>query len=208
MSGSAVVDAAHSALETLSVLLTAVAGGLAPALAIVLLTVLVRLVLSPLTYLQLRGEQRRAALAPQVEELRDRHRADPVALAAEILALHRANGAGPFRGLLPALAQAPFFMVMYQVALHPPAGAIAGVALTAHLGAGWPVFAVLMLAAAAAGWWSSRRLGPAAPGLLRYLPYLTVAMVAWLPLAGGLYLASSALWTVLERAVGRRLLPR
>jgi YidC/Oxa1 family membrane protein insertase len=36
------------------------------------------------------------------------------------------------------------------------------------------------------------------------LPFLTVAMVAWLPLAGGLYLVTSAAWTALEQAIWRR----
>jgi YidC/Oxa1 family membrane protein insertase len=39
------------------------------------------------------------------------------------------------------------------------------------------------------------------------LPFLTVVMVAWLPLAGGLYLVTSAAWTALEQAIWRRPAP-
>lgn len=274
----AIVDAAHSAITSLAGLLEPVAGSLAAALAIVVFTLLVRLLISPLTYWQVRGQRRQAALAPHIETLRAKHPNDPMALAAATLELQRANGASPFAALLPALAQAPFFMVMYQVAMNAPAGAVFGVPLTAHLSAGLPVFAGLLVVAIALAWWSSRRMGrsmdasktpadpasrpsgaapqspenkprkaalrdakdgargaaprsretrshtgaprseshgavsqsqatPAVPNpmrFLRFLPFLTVAAVAWLPLAGGIYLVTSAAWTALEQLVWRR----
>jgi YidC/Oxa1 family membrane protein insertase len=202
----AVVGAAHSAIEGLAALLTPAAGSLAVALAIVLFTLLVRLSISPLTYVQVRGERRRATLAPHLEKLRAKHRDDPAALATATMALHREHGISPFAGLVPGLVQAPFFMVMYRVAAQAPAGTVFGVPLTAHVVAGLPVFAVLLVAAIALAWWSSRRArgltGPAA--LMRCLPYATVLMVAWLPLAGALYLVTSTAWTALEHAVWRR----
>jgi YidC/Oxa1 family membrane protein insertase len=202
----AVVGAAHFAIEGLATLLTPAAGSLAAALAIVLFTLLVRLLISPLTYLQVRGERRRTALAPQLEKLRAKHRDDPLTLATETVALQRANGISPFTSLLPGLAQAPFFMVMYRVALHAPAGAVLGVPLTAHLAAGLPVFAVLLVLAGALARWSSRRMStlPDQLKLVRYLPWFTVAMVAWLPLAGAIYLVTSTAWTSLEHAFWRR----
>jgi len=202
----AVVGAAHSAIEGLAVLLTPAAGSLAVALAIVVFTLLVRLLISPLTYVQVRGERRRAALTPHLAELREKHGTDRVALAAATMDLHREHGISPFAGLLPGLAQAPFFMVMYRVAAHAPAGAVFGVPLTAHVVAGWPVFAGLLVLAFVLAWWSARRMSAVSPplALMRYLPYLTVLMVAWLPLAGALYLVTSTAWTALEHALWRR----
>jgi YidC/Oxa1 family membrane protein insertase len=219
----AVVDAAHTAITSLAAHLDPLAGSLAAAVAIVVFTLLVRASLTPLTYLQIRTERRRAKLAPEVEKLRRKHK-DPMALATATLALQREHGIGPFAGMLPALAQAPFFMVMYRVALNPPAGAIAGVPLTAHLTAGLPVFAVLLALAAAIAWWSSRRAAALAQvttvplgsesgqqaaaltlTMLKYLPWLSVLAVAWLPLAGGLYLVTSSAWTAVEQVIRRRL---
>jgi YidC/Oxa1 family membrane protein insertase len=188
----AVVGAAHTVIAVL-------AGHLPAAVALVVFTLFVRALISPLTYLRIRAERRGAALAPQIEKLRARHRDDPMKLATETVALQRANGAGPFVSLLPGLAQAPFFMIMYRVALHPPAGALLGIPLTAHLLAGLPVFAVLLAVALALAHLSARRLTT-----FRFLPYLTVAVVAWLPLAGALYLVTSTAWTALEHAVWRR----
>jgi YidC/Oxa1 family membrane protein insertase len=214
----AVVGVAHSAIEGLATLLTPLSGGLAGALAIVVFTVAVRALISPLTYLQARGVRRRAALAPQIDKLRRKHRNDPMTLATETLALQRANGAGPLASMLPALAQAPFFMIMYHVALRGMSGSLGGVPLTAHLSAGLPVFAVLLAIAGVLAWWSARRIrraaasaaAPAPPGagliagVMPWLPYLTLFAVAYLPLAGALYLVTSTSWTALEQALWRR----
>jgi YidC/Oxa1 family membrane protein insertase len=196
----AFVGYAHAAIEGLASLLTPLAGSLAVALAIVLFTLIVRLAITPLTYWQIRSGRRREALAPQLASLREKHAQDPSALAAETLALHRANGISPFAGLLPGLIQAPFFMVMYRVAYHAPAGALFGVPLAAHLAAGFAVFAVLLVIAGVVAWFSSRRL----TSFLRFLPYLTVLTVAWLPLAGALYLVTSTTFTAFEQAFWRR----
>ncbi|MCU7724527.1 YidC/Oxa1 family membrane protein insertase [Actinoplanes sp. KI2] len=209
----AVVGAAHSAIESLAGLFVPIAGGAAAALAIVVFTLLIRLLISPLTYQQVRAQRRQAALAPDIAKLREKHGKDPMTLATETLALQRAAGVSPFAAFLPALAQAPFFMVMYHVALRAPAGSLMGVPLTAHLAAGLPVFAVLLALSVALAWWSSRRMSasmasatPGAPsmGFLRYLPYLSVLAVAWMPLAGGIYLVTSTAWTAIEQAVYRR----
>ena len=190
----AVVTSAHTAITGLAGLLEPL-GGLAPALAIVLFTLLVRASLTPLTYLQIRTERRRAALAPEMAKLRKKHK-DPMELATATLALQREHGIGPFAGLLPALVQAPFFMVMYRV-----------VTTGFPLGGGFAPAVSLVATALLLGWWSSRRMrvvSAETPRWLTYVPYLTVAMVAYLPLAGGLYLVTSSAWTALEHVVWRR----
>ena len=91
----AVIGAAHATIEGLAALLSSFAGGTAAAAAIVLFTVAVRLLLSPLSYLQIRNERRRAALAPRLTDLQHKHRDDPATLVSETFALYRANGVGP-----------------------------------------------------------------------------------------------------------------
>lgn len=196
----AVVGAAHSAIVALAAALAPLAGDLSVALAIVVFTLLVRLAISPLTYLQVRSARRREALAPELAALREKHSGDQAALAAATLAVHRANGISPFAGLLPGLLQWPFFMVMYRVAYRAPAGAVFGVPLSAHVAAGWPVFVVLLVLAGLVAWYSSRRL----TSFLRVMPFLTVATVAWLPLAGSLYLVTSTAFTAFEQAFWQR----
>jgi YidC/Oxa1 family membrane protein insertase len=208
----AAVGVAHSTIEGLAAFLIPITGGTSVAVAIVLFTVGVRLFISPLSYLQIRGARRRAALAPELTELQRKHRDNPATLASETLALYRANGAGPLAGLLPGLVQAPFFMIMYRIALDAPAGSLAGVPLSAHVLAGLPVFAGLFAIALALAWLSSRRIrtasgkgtgrdGGALAVVMPWLPFVAVPAVAWLPLAGALYLVTSMAWTALEHSV-------
>jgi YidC/Oxa1 family membrane protein insertase len=208
---SFVVDLTHAALDGLTTVLTPLVPGLAAALAVVVLTAAVRLFLSPLTYLRVRAERRRKALAPRLSELRDEHRDDPVALATESMALYRANGVGPLVTLLPGLLAAPFFMLMYRVTQSLP-GVALGVPLTAHLAAAPLFFAALLAAGAILAWWSSRQMRRATgesgdvTGMQRWLPllpYLSLPAIAWLPLAGAIYLVTSTAWTVLERGIWR-----
>jgi YidC/Oxa1 family membrane protein insertase len=107
------LDAAYYVVTSLAGALTPLTGTLSVALAIVLFTIAVRLVLLPFSYYGLRGQLAQARLAPEIQALRRRHRRDPERLSREIRALHRANGTSMFTGYLPLLLQWPFLTVMY-----------------------------------------------------------------------------------------------
>ncbi|MEU4568128.1 membrane protein insertase YidC [Micromonospora sp. NPDC023956] len=163
----AVVGVASDAVSTLATAVTPLAGGTATAVAIVGFTVAVRLLITPLTVAQVRGERRRAALAPRVGELRRRYGNDPARLQRELLDLYRSAGASPLAGCLPALLQAPFFLVMYRLFTAgdpvPLAGRLAGVPLGHQVadglsGAAGPLWGVLLAALVALAWLASRRM--------------------------------------------------
>ncbi|MEU7175567.1 membrane protein insertase YidC [Micromonospora tulbaghiae] len=230
-------SAAATVVTWLADVLAPLTGGAATAAAIVLFTVGVRLLISPLTVAQVRGERRRTALAPEVRELQRRYADDPARLQSEVFALYRNAGASPVAGCLPALLQAPFFLVMYRLfatgdgAPELPGERLAGVPLGWHLGDGLAgpvplVFGVLLAALLALAWWSSRRMRRAAaatgtvagtptegPGaavlgrLLPLLPYATVLVALVVPLAAVLYLVTTTAWTALEQVVLRRPQP-
>src|ERR1700753_2589647 len=107
------VDAAYYVVTNLAAALTPLTGGLAVAVAIVVFTVAVRLLLLPFSYYALRGQLAQSRLAPQLQPLRQRHRRDPDRLTREVRALYRANGTSMFAGYLPLLLQWPFLTVMY-----------------------------------------------------------------------------------------------
>ncbi|MCX4389738.1 membrane protein insertase YidC [Micromonospora peucetia] len=231
------VGTAGSALTWFTTLLEPLAGDAATAAAIVVLTVVVRLLISPLTLAQVRGERRRAALAPEVRELQRRYADDPARLQGELFALYRANGASPVSGCLPLLLQAPVLLVMYRLFATGEGGTgllderLVGVPLGHHLGDGpvggaLPLFGALLAALLALAWWTSRRMRRAAaatgtvagtptqgPGaavlgrLLPLLPYTTVLVALVLPLAAVIYLVTTTGWSALEQAVLRRPRP-
>lgn len=228
---------AYLVVTALADLIAPLTGTATTAAAIVLFTVLVRLVISPLSWAQIRGQQRQVALAPKLREVQHRHGSDPVRLRAEMAALYREAGTTPLAGCLPALLQAPFLLVMYRLFTTSTVdGAgnrllgerLLGVPLGQHLadglgGGAGPVFLALLAALAALAWLMSRRMrravaapaGAPAPGaaaafnrVLPLMPYTVLLAAAVLPLAAGLYLLTTTAWTVLEQGVLRRRHPR
>ncbi|MFD8593979.1 membrane protein insertase YidC [Kitasatospora sp. NPDC059646] len=203
------VRLAHAAVAALATVVPT-------AVAIVVFTLAVRAALHPLARSAARGERARARIAPQVQKLRKRHGKDRERLARELAALNRAEGISPFAGLLPALAQAPFFSVMYRLFTTAPGNlldaSLAGVPLgthptAAHTPAQFAVFAVLEAALLALAWWNVRRASalpvpddaPAGLGAMRWLAFGTPLFALLLPLAGGVYLLTSTAWTAAER---------
>jgi YidC/Oxa1 family membrane protein insertase len=123
----------HSGLATLAGALPPVLGGAEVAVALVLITCVVRACLLPLAVSVLRAERARRVLAPEVARLRHRHANDPARLAREVQALHRDAGISPCAGLLPALAQAPVLLVLYRLCTLPVIAGAPNVVLSANL---------------------------------------------------------------------------
>jgi YidC/Oxa1 family membrane protein insertase len=209
---------------------TSVAAALSPlggaAAAIVVCTAALRLLVLPLTLAAVRGERARAALAPQVRRLQQRHSGDPARLRAELAALHQNAGVSPVAGCLPVLAQAPLFMAWYRIFTAPRiaghtnmllAQPLLGAPLSTRLlGGGHPlVFVPLLLGLAVLGLLSARRTGriaastgtPPAPLALRLLPFSSLLSAAVLPLAAVWYLLVTLSWTAAENKMLRRGLP-
>ena len=116
---AALLNAAYGALAGLSDLLTPLAGPSAAALAVVLVTLLVRALLIPVGVSQAKAEQTRARLAPRLRELQRRHKKNPERLQKEMMELYRAENTSPFAGILPVLAQAPVVGLLYTLFLRP-----------------------------------------------------------------------------------------
>lgn len=112
---AALLDAAYGALAGLSTLLEPLAGASAAALAVVLVTLLVRALLIPVGFSQAKAEQTRARLAPRLRDLQKRHKKNPERLQREMLALYREEKTSPFAGMLPVLAQAPIVGILYTL---------------------------------------------------------------------------------------------
>ena len=171
--------AAYHLVLILTRLLTPVAGGLAAAVAIVAFTVAVRLLIAPLSFRALRGQAALTRIAPQVQALRQRYRKQPERLQRELGALYKHEGASPFGGFLPLLAQWPFLSVMYllfrSATVHGAANqllsdGLLGVPLGARwlsgaglLGVHGAVFLTVLALLAALCWLSSRLARRTAP---------------------------------------------
>jgi len=86
--------------------------------AIVLFTLLVKLILFPLSYKGLMSMQKLKDLAPKIKELKEKYGKDPAKMNQQMMQLYKKHGANPMGGCLPMLLQIPIFFALYRVLLN------------------------------------------------------------------------------------------
>src|SRR3989338_6669559 len=84
-------------------------------LAIILMTVLIRLIVWPLTTAQLKSAKKMADLKPHMDRLKVEHGHDKTRHQQELSKLYKEHGVNPLAGCLPLLLQIPIFIALYQV---------------------------------------------------------------------------------------------
>ncbi|MBR8741669.1 membrane protein insertase YidC [Nocardiopsis sp. MG754419] len=223
---AAVIDVLATILAVLTDLLTPFTGALAAGLAVIVLTMAVRVLLLPLGVAQTRAEKQRARLAPRLAAITERHRKNPERMVAEQRKVYAEAGTSPLAGCLPGLAQIPLVIALYGVFIGVAPGTeallerpFAGVALgdTVVGGTFAPVFVVMLVVLAVVAWANRRyvvlptmRAAPSGPPMiaaLSYMQFVTVVVALFVPLAAGLYLCASTAWALGEKLVLRRLIP-
>ncbi|HEX5439963.1 MAG TPA: membrane protein insertase YidC [Ktedonobacterales bacterium] len=83
------------------------------ALAIIILTLLIRAALIPLTRKQLQSTRKMQMIQPELKALKERYRGDPQGMMAEQRQLYKDNGVSMYGGCLPLLVQMPFIYALY-----------------------------------------------------------------------------------------------
>ncbi len=83
--------------------------------AIIVLTLLVKLVTYPLTYKSMKSMKEMAKIQPQIKKLQEKHANDKEALNREMMGLMKTHGYNPMAGCLPILVQMPVFFALYRV---------------------------------------------------------------------------------------------
>jgi YidC/Oxa1 family membrane protein insertase len=82
-------------------------------LAIIVLTIMVRVVTAPLTTKQMRSMERMRALQPQLTELKEKHADDRQKQSEEMMRLYKQEGVNPLGGCFPMLLQLPVFIGLF-----------------------------------------------------------------------------------------------
>jgi YidC/Oxa1 family membrane protein insertase len=114
-----VIESAFSPLihlfESIMVFIHAHLVGGSWGLAIVGLTVLIRAVLVPLTYRQLKGMQEMQRLAPEINKLKEKYKEDKQRQQQEIMKFYQENKINPLASCLPLLLQLPVFISLFYM---------------------------------------------------------------------------------------------
>src|SRR5215813_2993940 len=83
--------------------------------AIVGLTVVIRAVLVPLTYRQLKSMQEMQRLAPQIQALKEKYKDDKQRQQQELMKFYQENKINPLASCLPLLLQLPVFISLFYM---------------------------------------------------------------------------------------------
>lgn len=81
---------------------------------IALLTLIIRLVISPLTYSSYLSGAKMKALRPEIAKLKEKHGGDQQAMSMDQMKLFREAGVNPLGGCIPGLLQIPIFFALYS----------------------------------------------------------------------------------------------
>jgi len=84
------------------------------ALAIVLLTVIIKILLYPLTYKQMQSMKVMQELQPKIKELDKKYKNDPKKKQEAMMELYKKHGANPMSGCLPLLIQFPILIALFR----------------------------------------------------------------------------------------------
>lgn len=85
--------------------------------AIILITVLIKLAFFPLSATSYRSMAKLRTVSPRIQRLREKHGDDKQAMQRAMMELYREEKINPFGGCLPILVQIPFFIALYWVLL-------------------------------------------------------------------------------------------
>lgn len=89
-------------------------------LALLVLTIVVRTVILPLSLKQYKSSKSMQALQPELKKLKEKYKDDPKKQQEETMRLFQTNGVNPLAGCFPLLIQMPVFFGLYQAIMRNP----------------------------------------------------------------------------------------
>jgi YidC/Oxa1 family membrane protein insertase len=193
--------------------------GLPWAWSIVALTVIVRMVLVPLTVRQIHSMQNLQRHAPQMKELQRKYKGDRQRLNEELMKFYKENNINPAASCLPLVAQFPVFIALYLVLRNfsndPPEGSLSWLSFVPDISekasahwSGYLLIAIYVASQVASTFFMSTTMQKSQRTMLLILPFVFVLFVINFPTGLVLYWMTTNLWTVGQGLVTRRLVPR
>ncbi|MGI8891482.1 MAG: membrane protein insertase YidC, partial [Chthoniobacterales bacterium] len=181
------------------------------AVAILILTAIIKLILWPLQSKANKSMRRMAALSPKMQELREKFKDDPTKMNAEVMRLYKDYGINPVSGCLPMLIQIPIFFGLFTMLRQAVELRNANFLwvhdlsqpdTVAHIpGLGWPIN-ILPLIMAGTSFWMTKvtpKSGDATQQrVMMFMPIIFVVFCYNFAAALSLYYTTQNLFTILQ----------
>jgi YidC/Oxa1 family membrane protein insertase len=189
-------------------------------LAIIGLTIIVRLVLFPLTWKQFSSAQSMQVIQPQLKELQKKYKGDRGKLQQETMKLYQEHRVNPFASCLPLLLQLPVFISLYAAikGLGPLEGGLSSVAALnsasflwiPHLGNPDPYYILLILYVVSqlvsTELMLATQTDKSQKMIMRAMPIMFVFFLFRFPAGLFVYWVTTNLWTVGQQLLIRKVM--
>jgi YidC/Oxa1 family membrane protein insertase len=207
--------------------------GLPWAWSIVALTVVVRILLVPLTVKQIHSMQSLQRHAPQMKEIQKKYKTDKKKQQEELMKFYKENQINPAASCIPLVAQFPVFIALYFVLrtlsdqaktcgehasqcvpllgeAHPNFHWLGLIDITQPATHGWGPLLLVIYAGSqiASTFFMSATMNKGQRYLMMALPLVFITFIARFPAGLVLYWATTNLWTVGQGIITRRLVPK
>ncbi len=193
-------------------------------LAIIGLTIIVRLVLFPLTWKQYKSAQQMQVIQPQIKELQKKYKSDRAKLQEETMKLYSEHRVNPFASCLPLVLQLPVFIALYAAIkgvgpLSAPQYqesvkqlADAAFLWIPHLGLPDPTYILLVLYVATQMISTELMVATQSDNtqkwIMRAMPIMFVLFLFRFPAGLFVYWVTTNIWTIGQQLIIRRTMPK
>ncbi len=87
-------------------------------IAIILVTLIIKLILIPLSKKQIESQKKMQEMQPKIKEIQEKHKKDKEKQSKALMEFYKTNKANPFSGCLPTILQLIFLIAIYRVLLN------------------------------------------------------------------------------------------
>jgi YidC/Oxa1 family membrane protein insertase len=213
---SPIEDVLHNVLEWLHGTI-----GLPWAWAIVALTLVVRMIILPLTVQQIHSMQRLSQYAPEMKEIQRKYKEDKQRQQQELMKFYKEKQINPLASCLPLLLQFPVFIALYYVlrdfARSHPSGSLSWLHIVPSIAdnvtdhwSGYLLLAIYVASQVSSTYFMATTMDKTQRRIMMALPLFFVIFIFTYSFPTGLvlYWVTTNLWTVGQGLVTRRLVPK
>jgi YidC/Oxa1 family membrane protein insertase len=187
---------------------------------IVATTVVVRVLLVPLTVKQIHSMQVMQRHAPALKELQKKYKGDRQKLQEETMKFYKEHNFNPAASCLPLVAQIPVFFSLYLVLRHfsdhvPKGSDLSWLHVVPDISAkadshwsGFLLLAIYAISQVLSTWFMSATMDKTQRAIMLVLPLVFISVVAHFPAGLVLYWVTTNLWTVGQGLITRRVIPK
>jgi YidC/Oxa1 family membrane protein insertase len=203
-------------------------GGLTWAWSIIALTIMVRIVIVPLTVKQIRSMQHLQVHAPQLKAIQQKYKNDKQRMNEEVMKFYRENKINPAASCLPIILQIPIFIALFFVLrgfedevfpeYQQKGETIADLGwlnivpnitdtINSHW-SGWLLLVIYIASQVASTLFMATTMDKRQRAIFLALPFVFAFFIVNFPMGLMLYWVTTNLWTVGQGLVTRRLVPK